>query len=338
VEVASRRPAPPALLAEGLQLLALPEARWFIQCGVFARTHSRAAFFVFAPTSREPSWVVKFARVPGLKRIFDEDERGLRLAARLGPFVADHAPRLVGRFEACELHASVETAAVGERMAGFLRSARPRGERLAALERVADWALEAARRTRTGTEALEPERRRLAREIVARWDGPSIPPGLVESLRTVPAVFEHDDLWADNIFVRDGGFVTVDWESAREHGLPLWDLLHLLTDGLALLDHVSGEVQRDEYIVALCRGDLASSTILFRWLRRAVEALSVPAEAVGPLAVLWWLDRAAAEDRQGAERLHIEPAGRTGPGSFRRLTVRWLTEPGLRLDWSAWRR
>src|SRR5262249_42153875 len=125
-----------------------------------------------------------------------------------------------------------------------------------------------------------------------------------------------------------------DWESAREHAPPLWDLLFLLTDSLPRLDRVTGEGGRDEYVLALFRGELDSSTILFFWLHRAIEALSIPAEAVGPLALLLWLDRAAAEERLRGDHALVD-SRRPGRGPFGRLAERWLTEPGLGVDWSA---
>jgi hypothetical protein len=336
--VGSRRQGQPALLAGAARILGIDTPQWFLQVGPWAHAHSRAVFHVLAPGSRVPGWVVKFARVPGLGHLFDADERGLRLASDLDPSVSEHAPRPLGRFELNGLHASVETEALGEPMVALLRSGRPRAERLAVLERVAAWTLELGRATQASADLLEPERRRLASEVVPSWNGPPVPAGLVESLAPVSATFEHGDLWADNVFVHSQDFTVVDWESARRHGWPLWDLLYLLVDGLALADGIADDPARDRYFVALCRGEHASAEILFRWLRRAVDTLALPEVAVGPLALLLWLDHAAAERAQEAALDGLEPERPAGAGLFGRLARLWLTEPGLGPDWKAWQR
>jgi hypothetical protein len=334
----SRRRGQPALVAEAAQALGLDRPQWFLQIGPWAHAHSRAVFHVHAPGSRVPGWVVKFARVPGLGRLFDEDERGLRLASDLGPAVSVHAPRQIGRFELSGLHASIETEALGEPMVRLLRSVRPRAERLGTLERVAAWTLELGRSTAAGPERLEPERRRLASEVLPSWEGPAIPAGIVESLPPVPSTFQHGDLWADNVLVHGESFTVVDWEAARPHGWPLWDLLYLLVDGLALVDGIAGDADRDRYVVALCRGEHPSAEILFRWLRTAVDALELTAAAVGPLALLLWLDHAAVERRREAALDRLQPGRRAGTGLFERLARLWLAEPGLGPGWEAWRR
>jgi hypothetical protein len=334
----SRRPGQPALVAEAAGILGVARPQWFLQIGPWAHPHSRAVFHVLAPGSSAPGWVVKFSRVPGLERLFDDDERGLRLASELGPSVSAHAPRQIGRFELSGLHASIETEALGEPMVRLLRSDRPRAVRLGTLERVAAWTLELGRSTTAGPDRLEPERRRLASEVVPSWDGPPIPAGIVESLAPVAATFEHGDLWADNVLVHGESFTVVDWEAARSHGWPLWDLLYLLVDGLALVDGIADQAARDRYVVALCRGEHPSAEILFRWLRKAVDALELPAAAVGPLTLLLWLDHAAAERRRGAALDRLEPGRRAGGGLFERLAALWLTEPGLGPGWDAWQR
>jgi hypothetical protein len=336
--IGSRRPGRPALVAEAARILGLDRPQWFLQIGPWAHAHSRAVFHVLAPGAPVPGWVVKFARVPGLGQLFEEDERGLQLASDLGPSVSAHAPRPIGRLAMNGLHASIETEALGEPMVRLLRSDRPRAARLEALERVAAWTLELGRSMRASADRLQPERSRLASEVVPSWDGPPVPAGIVESLGPVAATFEHGDLWADNVLVHGEHFTVVDWESARRHGWPLWDLLYLLVDGLALVDGIAGDSARDRYVVALCRGEHASAEILFRWVRTAVDSLALPAAAVGPLALLLWLDHAANERRRQEALEHLAPGRQAGAGLFRRLAELWLTEPGLGPGWNAWRR
>jgi hypothetical protein len=320
VTAASRRPGLPFFVAAANRELGLGAEDWFASFGPWPQRHSRGAFFLFLPGEPEPAWVLKFARLPGLEALFERDERGLQLVERSAVIVKSHAPLFVGRLEVDGLHASVETAATGRRLPSVLGSRAPRAERLKALERVAEWLLRIGMQTKAPPDTLEPERRRLAGvEGLARF---------VEELPPVPAVFQHGDVGGDNVVLRGETFTVVDWESAREHGLPLWDLFYLLTGGLALLDGLDDESRRDEHFVDLWRGDLPSSDVLFRWTRRAAEALGVPQEAVGRLATLLWLSY-AAEDAPKA-RGPLEPA-------TVRFARRWLEDPALGSGWDRWR-
>ena len=320
VTAGSRRPGPPFFVAAANRELGLGAEGWFASFGPWPQRHSRGAFYLFPAGAPEPAWVLKFARMPGLEALFDRDERGLRLVERSPEIVRNHAPRVVGRLEVDGLHAVVETAAIGRRLPAVLGSNSTPGERLAALERLADWLLRIGTETKAPPDTLEPERRRIAAvEGLARF---------VEELPPVPAVFQHGDIGGDNVFFRGDTFTVVDWESVREHGLPLWDLFYLLTGGLALLDGLDDESRRDEHFVRLWRGDLPSSDVLFRWTRRAVEALGLRDEAVGRLATLLWLSY-AAEDAPKA-RGPLEPA-------TVRFARRWLEDPALGPGWDRWR-
>jgi Phosphotransferase enzyme family len=335
--VASRPGGDPFFVAAAREALGVEAIDWFASFGRWAKPFSRGAFFLFTERDPAPPWVLKFARLPGLERLFDDDERGLRLAERSPPVVAGHAPSLVGRFEVQGLHASVETAAQGEAIVAALDSSRPRSEGLAAVERIADWLVRLAKSTAAPADALEPERRRLAEDVVPRWATEGLPQDLVESLPPVPAVFQHGDVFGENVVLDDrGGFTILDWEAAREHGLPLWDLFYFLTRAISVLDGLQTEAEQEEHSVRLWRGELASSELLFRWTRRAVAASEVPLAAVGPLATLLWLSYALLDLDEAAE---IEQA--TGEVQSPPATVafarRWLSEPGLGPAWDRWR-
>jgi hypothetical protein len=337
VTVASRSGGDPVFVQAAREALELEPSDWFAAFGRWAQRFSRGVFFLFAEREPAPAWALKFARIPGLGSLFDRDERGLRLAERSAAVVADHAPRLVGRLEVGGLHASVETAARGETLMAALAPTRPHTERLATVERIAEWLVRLGDETAAPPETLEPERRRLAAEVVPRWVAEGLPRTFVADLPPIRAVLQHGDVFGENVVLEDRGpFTVLDWESAREHGLPLWDLFYFLTRAIGVLDDLQTEAEREEHFVRLWRGELPSSELLFGWTRRAVTASGVPPAAVGPLATLLWLSYALLDLDEAVE---IEQA--TGDAPPQPTTAlfarRWLSEPGLGPGWDRWR-
>jgi hypothetical protein len=296
----------------------------------------RGLFVVFPIGSSTPAWVVKFARVPGYAEPFDRDEHGLSLVKEAPPSIAGRAPRLLGRVDADGLHASVESAAEGRRMDSFLSSRVARSTKLGLIETVADWVSELNRSTRVAADHGAAERTRLADEVVSLWVERGVSANLVDTVADVPLVLQHNDLGCWNIVADRGSFTVVDWESARRHGLPLWDLWYFLADALAGLDNAWDPIARERHFVRLFRGELPASRTLFTWTRRIVDTLQIPTTAVGPLATLCWLHhaRSHADDMQRLQR-HARHA--VAPEW---LTVRlpeiWLGQPGLGSSWNAW--
>lgn len=326
-----RSPAPPFLVAAARSLGVPSDAGLSLHLGG-ADVLSRAAFQIFPKGSRSPRWVLKFSRVRGYERPFVDDERGLRLIAGVGGPPASHAPRLLGRLHADGYQASVETAAVGQPLNQFLASSVSRAVKLAAVAKVAGWALEVAERTAARGETLRAERRRLAKQVLPCWGAST---DLVEALPDGPAIVQHNDLGCWNVMVGGGDFCVVDWESAVGAGLPLWDLFYFLTDALALVDG-AGETGWDTYVGRLYRGELPSSAILFDWTRRFVGALGIPPGAVGPMAALCWmhhgishLSRQATGARFGTDISSLPRAERVAPV--------WLSDPALGTSWDRWR-
>jgi hypothetical protein len=337
VTVASRLPGEPFFVRAAVESLGLEAEDWFMSFGRWAKRFSRGAFFLSGEHDAAPRWVIKFGRIPGLGDIFDRDEQGLRLAAGSAELVAARAPRFVGRFEVDGLHASVETAALGESLTAALDSSRPASERLAVVENIAEWLVQVGAETSTPPEALEGELARLQAEVVPRWARQGLAQDVIEKLPPVPAVLQHGDVYGENVLLAgDGGFTVVDWESAREHGLPLWDILYFLTRAIAALDDLRTEAEREEHFVQLWLGELPSSELLFRWTRRAVEAVGIPAEAVGTLATLLWLSYAQLDSDQAAEIEAVEGAAAEQPATVQ-FARRLLTEPGLGPGWERWR-
>jgi Phosphotransferase enzyme family len=331
------RPAGPPFLIEAASSLGVPpQSRWYMMPGQ-GDPLARGLFHIFPPAEASPRWVLKFARVSGYKEPFERDERGLRLAGEAGGSVAAHAPRLLGRLEVDDLHASVETAAVGEILAMLLRRQRGGRSSIEAVEAIASWILRVAQETAAPAAALADERRRLAEEVVPKWTSQGVPPDLVDRLPELPAVLQHNDVGSWNVVVANSkDFVVVDWESARRHGLPLWDLLYFLTDALSALEGANTAEERAAAAIPLLRGDSRWSEFLFDWVRRAVDEAQIPADAVGPIATLGWLHHGLSHVRRGPAAERVEPgSGIVDPVGL--IAPAWLRDPALGPSWSRWR-
>jgi Phosphotransferase enzyme family len=333
--VGLQRPGPPLVVAAATDYGVPRDAQWFLSLGRGDQL-SRNVFHLFETGSAEPSWVLKFVRVPGYRDPFDRDEHGLRLA-QATPAAAAHAPRLVGRFEAAGIDASLETAARGESLLRLLASNVPRKDRLRRIDAIAGWIVDLGAQTLADPAALNPERQRLLRDVIPHWTDRGATRTLVDSLPEVRPVLQHNDLGSWNILVDETSFTAVDWESARAHGLPLWDLAYFLTDVLASLGEPP-EDGWDEWFVRLYSGELPQSDVLFRWIRRAVDAAAVPADAVGPILTLGWLHHALSHVHRGAALQRAKAIGYSSPPRLERVAARWLETPGLGPSWSQWQR
>jgi hypothetical protein len=275
--------------------------------------------------------VLKFARARGYSAPFDRDEEALRLAAS-APVAAAHAPRFLGRCVVDGHHISVESAAPGARLSALLRSGVSRKRKVDAVETVAAWLLDMMRETGVGTAGREVER--LARDVLPTWPAGSLSESVLVELGALPAVLQHNDMGSWNVvFYRHRGFTALDWESSRAEGLPLWDMLYFLADALTLID---GSADEPEGFSRLFRGEAPSSPLLFRWVRRCVEALAIPKPLVGMIATTCWLHhglsripRAEALGTYGA----APPAGAWRAETY---ALSWLSDPALGEGWRAW--
>ena len=335
VTVASRAEGSPAVVAAARELDVPGDARWFLTFGQ-GDALSRNAFQLFRAEASEPEWVLKFARVAGYSKRFDDDERGLALARGIGGVIAARVPRLVGRFEVGGLCASVETAAVGRRLRDILSTPGDREAKLALIERIADWILELGRATRSHPEALREERDRLRTEVVPPWSDHGISSDLVDLLPAIPAVAQHNDLGTWNVVANGGNFVVVDWENSREAALPLWDSLYFLGDAFVLLDGLRRADELPERMARLFAGDAPSSAALFSLTRRAVEAAAVPHDSVGPIATLSWLSHSHSIATHNLD-LTARTAQPPRTHGIEDVARAWLTHPALGPSWSLWR-
>lgn len=328
--------AQPPFVVSGAKAFGIPDnVDWFLTLGV-GDALARAAFHVFAHGEPEPRWVIKFTRVEGYVDPFNRDERGLALVAEVGRSVSAHAPRLIGRFEAAGLPASIEESAVGRRLTYLLQAPGHRADKLRTIDAVAEWIVEVGRKSAAPGVALAPERRRLRTEVIPPWRSAGVPEDLVDLVPEVPAVLEHNDLGCWNIVTGQRGFMAVDWESARRYGFPLWDLVYFLVDALVHLDGAWDPGRRETHAASLLRGELPSSAILFRWIRAAVDSLGITPSAVGPIVTLGWLHHGLSQ----VARLKAVDSLVAGPhltGTYGEWVAGlWLRDPGLGPWWSAW--
>jgi hypothetical protein len=330
--VGTRNSGTPMLIGAASAYGIPADARWFMTLA-HGDDLTRGVFHLFPPAAREPAWVLKFARVPDYDEPFVRDEAGLGLAASAGPSVSAHAPRLQGRLQVAGHHASIETAAVGERLSTMLARGGPVAN--TAIDEIAAWILEAGQATAAPAEALAEERARLERNVIPRWQAD---PRLVTALPAVAAVLQHNDLGSWNIvWASPGRFMAVDWEAARRHGFPLWDLLYFLVDALPLVDGARSPDARAEEALRLLRGKSPSSPTLFRWVRRAAADASLPPEVVGSIATLCWLHHGLSHTARAVATAQAGGKRATGLPPVERIASEWLSDPDLGPRWSLWR-
>jgi hypothetical protein len=247
-------------------------------------------------------------------------------------------PRLIGQLDLDGVPVSLETAAVGRRLRDVLNSPGDRAAKLRLVGRIGEWILELGRRTRTSPEALGNERERLRGDVVGRWSGNGTDPELVDELPPVSPVTLHNDLGSWNVIADDDGdFVVVDWENARDAGLPLWDLFYFLGDALALVDGSSSSEEIADRIVRLFAGESPSSPFLFEWVRRAVEETPVPPESVGRIATLCWLSASLSVRDHNADLVAWTPRDPPRAHGIEDVAHAWMAHPALGPSWNRWR-
>jgi hypothetical protein len=292
--------------------------------------YSRATFLLFEPHAEEPSWALKFARLPVRLTSFEREKHGLELAREAGGAVAERAPLWLGSFEAEGLQCTLESAARGRPLVALLRSSPDRAEKEGAVDRVCGWLLDVARESQAPPGALQDERRRVVEHVLPGW---GVDPALVDELRDVPAVLQHNDLGSWNVVASRDGFTVLDWEDAIRHGLPLWDLFYFLFDATA---HLDGATDRAEHFERLFLGEAPSSELLFMWTRTMVDTLALAPGAVGRVATLCWLHHGLADEQRAAGARDPRPRAHVALGMLRELGERWLRHPGLGPGWSRW--
>jgi hypothetical protein len=294
------------------------------------------ALFVLVDDRGAAHRVLKFCRAAPCREALDRDGAGLALVAEAGAAAA-RAPAALGRFEGHGIDVSVETGAAGQPLTSLLMSRAREEDKLRSIDAVARWVLDLALATASPTTTLEPERRRLADELLPAWAPSGVDADLVLGLAATPGVLAHHDLGSWNILsAGPDAFTVVDWESARRPAMPLWDLTYFLVDALAVMSGPAPVALKLERSVAVLTGTAAGSSVLFRWLDDYTTALGIPSSSVGALVTLCWLHHGLSPGRRA------RAAGGEGvvrpPGHLAQLAVPWLTDPELGPRWPAWQR
>ena len=323
------RPAQPFVVERALEL-GLPDDVAPLLLAGQGDDYSRAAFLLFERGASEPTWALKFQRLPVPVLTFELEARGLALAAETGGAVAAHAPRWLGGDEAEGLRWTLETAAHGRPLLANLRSSGSEG----AVGRVCRWLAEVGRTSLAPPYTLGAERRRLVEEVLPAW---GLGSDVVDALGEVPAVLQHNDVGSWNVVVDGDDFTVLDWEDCVRHGLPLWDLLYFLADSAAHLDGITDPSERGPHFERLFLGEAPSSKLLFEWVRHMVGALALRAEAVGPIAMLCWLHHGLSGDRRAAGTSDASSRDYVGHTMFRDFAIRWQRHPALGPGWERWR-
>ena len=296
---------------------------------------ARCVFLLFDDPQGEPVLALKFVRTPGQAETFEAEESGLQAAAAAGPLVRRHVPRLVGRFNHHGMEASVETAAPGEQLGSVLVSRKADSVKHARIRAVADWIVGKDQATRSSPEDLVSERQRLLDELHAFPE--QTVSSCIAATSAVPAVLHHGDLGAWNVMTGDP-FTIIDWDGARSHGFPLWDLLYFLTDALSRVDGSYRHVdERVRHMTRLFKGELQSSSLLFEYIEKAADVLRIDKRVVGPLTTLCWLHHSTAQTSYIRRLTRHDPsAGQMSDRLADERAVTWLEEEGLGPDWDRW--
>ncbi|AHG93310.1 hypothetical protein J421_5775 (plasmid) [Gemmatirosa kalamazoonensis] len=309
---AANRGTVPWWVGAASRLLAEPASNDWLLLTPGSNAEAKAVGLVLDRAAKWPRAAVKLGRTG---ETMARCERGLRALERLreyGVTALGHAPEPVGRLVDAHgrLRGTVESAVSGRRLDTAVRSDTV--SRLTV--ETTDWltALAIATRGPPRDDAWE----RLLRPTVDRFrDGAG---GLVDSalceeavallagVKSLPTVFEHHDCRPWNIYrTRDHRLVAFDWDNARPHGLPAFDLLQChaylafavdgtLATGRYAWSHRRAEAGRLGGVRRACRARYADAVGLddyamramraFVWMRLCADEVEVRRAGGAPLA------------------------------------------------------
>lgn len=320
VAVSAPGGAVPYPLSAAQRALGLPlPTGWVLQFGR-GDDLQRVVALAFA-AGPAPTWVLKFSRVPGAPARGEFEQRVLAELEARAPAVAARATRVLGRLEIGGSDATVEPAAAGANMSGYLRTAPARGRHVLA-DQVICWAIELTSATVSRAPSHRAGRRPLLEELVG------VEPGLLARLDGAATVLAHNDLGTWNILTDGRSFTIVDWESASIAGMPLWDVAYLATDILCELHGPTADEERVRWCAALWREELAVSARLSGYLRRAARAAGVADGDLAPLVASCWLHHRSSQQRRRRQLGRSAAAGYLGC-----FGARWSQDPTLGNAW-----
>ena len=282
--------------------------------------------------------VVKLTRLPHADESATADLAGMLLAAG-SPVARLHAPRSLGHGRLASpqggpsLPWTAETLGVGESLTAHLQTRG--GDRIALIKAIARWLRDLALSTTGPAGSLRPLLDGLHQETDA-VSGEI--PFRLDSTQELATVLSHDDLGCWNVVTDGKDWTVLDWEGARAAGLPLADLLYLLTDALGQRDGARSDDERLSHALRLHRGELPASALLFALVREHALALRIPIAAVPTLALACWLwhGRGTEQRLATARAAGIEIVVPLPPAA--QLGRAWLLDPELRSTWEAFAR
>jgi hypothetical protein len=248
---------------------------------VDVRDQRRRAVFLLDRQGRdEGEVVVKVARSPGEEDRATHEQRVLSLLPR-----SPVTPLPLGAGRAGPIAWSAETGLSGRSLRQVL--GRPGSGPPSILDRLSDWLGDVAVRTATSVDWASLAGSDQVIALRRRAIGLAT---MLQDLDGVPSVLSHGDLASGhNVLVdSDGQPAVLDWETARERGLPLLDLVPLLCCSLARVRGGHGVERQAGYILELARGRAAESDWLFSRVAAYASRLGLPGETVGSLALLAW--------------------------------------------------
>lgn len=272
--VAARGPLDPATVrAAGLPV----EPGRGACMAVDPRDDRRRAAFLLPPTAGAPAAVVKVDRTPSTEDRAEHEQRLLSLLPADSP-----APLPLGRGRRGALAWSAETVRHGRAVADL-----PAPRLLALAEDVGSWLTELA--AATERPADWPAAARGDQVVALRGPAAELRP-LLHELPGVPSVVTHGDLASGHNVVVDpaGTPAVLDWETGRQVGLPLLDLLPVLSTWLARARGHGDPAAQAEHVCAVAAGDHADSAWLLDRVAAYARRLALPPTSVGALARLCW--------------------------------------------------
>jgi hypothetical protein len=307
--------------------------RW----GLVARgrySSRKVLFFLFAPSSETPTYIIKMTRDVALNARLENEARALRRLYEKGLGDSEHLPQVVFSGHHNDLAIVGETIVAGapfrNRIDGsascrYLRDALDWLVELGA--RTADPTAATPAQVATGLETLFDRFVDIYRLEPAERDFLADQIAIVARNRTaIPLVFQHGDPGTWNLLATpEGRAAFLDWEAFEEQGMPLWDLFYFMRSyGVWSARKAGGDSLKafSQQLLA----DTALGKLLVEVTERYCARSGLSPELVEPLFHTCWMHRALKE----ATRLPTERLEHGHYVSLLRLCIEQRNAPTLR--------